>query len=313
MNDHSVTSRKPEQKTAYIYETVLIGGPKYREQPFISWQNIHTKLAELDANDRLSAGVLYTALPSVPGHDIPVFSMHKEFEPEFMSKIDRKGGTIEDLKLSPDELFQWAHGTVVVPIGDKGLFALCKGTPSAPGRTAAENLLKGTVDHKENQTFQVDNVISTAKVEEFKEATRAKGFSASYSTERSLTSVELDPDNFVGFLQQISYDLGLSLKVSLNVELERSSNDRRGQEQMYRMAEQSVPITKDLVSDAEVVTVDEFGMERVLNLAAKNLSVKFDLPPPVAESKSFSELVTGLVRAVPRIVEQLPEGIKDST
>lgn len=313
MSDQSGTHRKPEQKTAYIYETVLIGGPKYREQPDIDWRDIHAKLLSLDAEDRLSKGILYTALPFVPGHSIPVFAMHKEFEPEFMSKIDRKGGTVEDLKLSPDELFQWAHGTIVVPLGGKGLFALCKGTASAPGRTAAENLLKSTVHHEANQTFLVDHVISTAKVEEFQAATRAKEFSASYSTEQSLISVELGADNFVGFLQQVSHSLGLNLKVSLNVELERSSNDKRGQEQMYRLAEQSVPVTQDLVSDAEVVTVDESGMERVLNLAAKNLSVKFDLPPPVAASKSFNELAAGLVQAVPHIIEQLPEGIEGTS
>lgn len=257
------------------------------------WADLLKRVSKKDLADRTIDGIIFE--PSLLDKGA-LLGIHKPLNTDFMSQIDRKVGSVEDLMTDQDDDSpKFAYSTGVYFTGIDNVFALSAGNNQSPRANAVVEFLS-TFAPPESGTFWKSEPLMVE--DEIKKLRASKGvveFSSKFSTVRNLFDSTDDSTGIVGFADKVANRVGADVEIVITVRLPSQSRSQAAKSKLRSLLVGDLKTLAGKGTGAKAKALVEGGFEEELSLVAHGLAAEFEMDQFTSESHQFSVLMKSLM------------------
>ncbi len=282
-------NQKP--KRAYFHRAYVLRDGKRQDPVERDWSDFLKRVGTVSFDKRTVNDHIFEPSQLTSG---ALLGIHKPINTDFMSQINSKVQSVEDMMKSSDEPEGFAYSTAIHFLGIYNVFALSRGDSHSPNANIVASFLDEFAPPGQGAFWKTEPVIDGDQLSKFRSATGVVSFSSKFSTARNLFTDDAPQTGISSLVDRVADYIGGDIEISINVKLPPESRSKSVKTKLLDLILKDLPRVagKDSGATSKAVLAD--GMEEELSLVAHRLAEDFEITKLPQESHQFSELLKSL-------------------
>lgn len=283
-------------KNASFHRAYILKEAQRFEPALQDWLELLERLRSLPMADRTVDGIIFE--PSVED-GVALMGMHKPINPDFMTSIDNKDGTVADLmKSNPgdgEDAKGFAYSTALAFLKQANVFAISLGAQQSPRAPQLAKFLQEFLKPAQDGAYwKVEPLVDDDEIRQLKQSVGLLSLSSTFTTRRSLFEADDASTGVVSFGERMADRVGGDMEITIEVKLSPASRSKSVKTKFLDMVMGDLPRLSEKGSHAKVKAMISEGVEQELSLVEHSLAAEFEISKLSNESHQFSELLHAL-------------------